>query len=51
MEFYTTVEAIYFTLLLNLENKAALKTASEFFCKNIGVKNVYNCIYMLLKIL
>lgn len=40
MEVFTTVEATYFILLLNLENKAALKTASEFFGKNIGVKNV-----------
>ena len=29
MVFYTTVEAMYFILLLNLENKANLKTTSE----------------------
>lgn len=33
MVFYTTVQAMYFTLRSNLENKAALKTTSEFFGK------------------
>lgn len=42
MVFYTTLQAMYFTLLSNLENKAALKTTSEFFGKKNGNQNVYN---------
>lgn len=45
MEVFTIVEATYFILLLNLENKSALKTASEFFGKNIRVK-MYKIIFI-----
>lgn len=39
---------MYFILLLNLENKAALKTTSEIIDKKNESQNVYNCTYMLL---